>query len=531
MPGEFSYPLLPNIFSLLDAGYAVVWQDCRGVFGSEGQFEPLTQESMDGTDAVAWLAQQKWCDGNVGMYGHSYLGVAQWAAAAGMPEGLKAIAPSVSGPDWYKGLWRSEGGAIAWHQVWSWLLLMTLLTEPAVQGNLTENAKLATAELDDPDSHLGRLPIANHPIFAEKWKWFLETLDHSERDNFWKAHSPLELLGEVEVPSLTIGGWFDPFVNLAAKTFTALREDSAAGGRQDFHRLIIGPWDHLSFSGAYHDRQFGLDADVASADLTSAYIRFFDRNLRGLREPDDPRVKIFVMGLNQWRSEDEWPLPDTEYVDYFLHSEGLANTLYGDGTLTTEMPTSLSVDSYIFDPANPVPTVGGRILRPASLNACGPVDQRRVETRDDVLCFTTEPLKEPLEVTGHVSLEIFVSSTASDTDFTGKLVDVAPDGTATYLTDGILRARYRNSLEIPEFLEPGTCYELRLDLSVTSNVFHAGHRLRLEISSSNFPRYDRNTNSGGAIAFDGVEDLVVAHNQVFHGPDQPSRLILPVIRR
>lgn len=531
MPGEFSYPLLPNIFSLLDAGYAVAWQDCRGVFDSEGQFQPLTQEAEDGADAVEWLARQKWCDGNVGMYGHSYLGVAQWAAAAGQPGSLRAIAPSVGSPDWYTAPWHSEGGARSWHQVWSFLILMTLLTEASVEGKATAYAEYAAAALEEPDSHLGHLPLTDHPVFADKWEWYIEALNHPDRDEFWKDGSALERLSHIQIPSLTIGGWFDPFVGISATTFAALSNRSTAGRPGNNQRLIIGPWDHLSFSGAYLDRQFGVQADVASADLTKEYLSFFDCTLRGLQRPEEPPVKIFVMGLNQWRDEDQWPLRDTEYVDYYLHSGGQANTLHGDGTLTTDMPEREAADTIVFDPANPVPTVGGRILRPASLNACGPVDQRSVESREDVLCFTTEALEQPLEVTGHVSLELFVNSSALDTDFTGKLVDVAPNGTATYLTDGIIRARYRNSLEKPELLEPGKTYVMTVDMSVTSNVFQRGHRIRLEISSSNFPRYDRNTNTGGRIASNGIEDLVVAHNQVIHGPDQPSRLTLPVIRR
>jgi len=304
-------------------------------------------------------------------------------------------------------------------------------------------------------------------------------------------------------------------------------------------RLIIGPWDHLNSTGIYPDRRFGLTADAITQDLTSEHLRFFDRWLRGrtdagrLRFGSDPEppVKIFVMGIDQWREEQDWPLPDTRYESWYLHGSGRANTAAGDGRLSTDAPGDTAADTYLYDPLWPVPTLGGRIMLPTTANAAGAVDQRPAEARDDVLCFTSEVLTEPVEVTGHVSLTLFASSSAPDTDFTGKLVDVFPDGRAIFLTDGILRARYRNSLAEPEPLTPGEPYELGLDLSITSNVFLPGHRIRLEVSSSNFPRYDRNSNTGGVIAEESADQVTVAVNRILHGPAHPSRLILPVIRR
>jgi putative CocE/NonD family hydrolase len=214
-----------------------------------------------------------------------------------------------------------------------------------------------------------------------------------------------------------------------------------------------------------------------------------------------------------------------------LHGAGRANTASGDGMLSTEAPRETATDTYLYDPLRPVPTLGGRVMLPTTANAAGPVDQRPVETRDDVLCFTTDVLTDPVEVTGHVSVTLHVSSSAPDTDFTGKLVDVFPDGRAIFLTDGILRVRYRNSLAKPEPLTPGQTYQVTLDLSVTSNVFLPGHRIRLEVSSSNFPRFDRNTNTGGVIADESANQATVAVNRVVHGPDHPSQLTLPVVRR
>jgi putative CocE/NonD family hydrolase len=248
--------------------------------------------------------------------------------------------------------------------------------------------------------------------------------------------------------------------------------------------------------------------------------------------PDDThRVRIFVMGIDRWRDEVDWPLPDTRYTDFFLGGDGRANSAAGDGVLTRDAASVAAVDTFRYDPRRPVPTLGGTVLAAAPGAYPGPADQAAVETREDVLCFTTAVLDRPVEVTGHVTLVLHVSSSAPDTDFTGKLVDVHPDGRAILLCEGIQRARYRGSLTDPTPLVPGTVYELTIDLRVTSNVFLPGHRIRLEVSSSNFPRYDRNTNTGGTIATDREDDLVVAVNRVHHGPAHPSRLVLPLIER
>jgi uncharacterized protein len=335
------------------------------------------------------------------------------------------------------------------------------------------------------------------------------------------------------VPALHIGGWFDIFVANTARSFTQLKARAGTEEAREGQRLIIGPWDHLNATGIYPDRRFGLTADAITQDFTGQHLRFFDRWVRdrpGALDGSAP-VKIFVMGVDLWREEQDWPLPDTTYVPYYLHGSGRANTAAGDGELSTEAPAQTAADTFLYDPRRPVPSLGGRVMAPSTANGAGPVDQRPAEARDDVLCFTSPVLTEPLEVTGHVSLTLYASSSAPDTDFTGKLVDVFPDGRAIFLTDGIIRARYRHSLAEPEPLTPGEPYELSLDLSVTSNVFLPGHRIRLEVSSSNFPRFDRNTNTGGVIADEPAEEAIVAVNRVLHGPDYPSRLILPVISR
>ena len=535
LPALLGYGLVPNLFALVEAGYAVAYQDCRGTFRSAGDFSPMLNEADDGADTVTWLLEQPWCDGTIGTYGPSYLGFVQWASVTASDQ-VRAIAPCVTTTDYYTTPWYSDGGALSWHSIQSWSTQMALAEALRQLGQGTGDPQLLadlSAMLADPQPHLDALPPSHQPVLEKVWPWWSELLSHPSRDQFWQDLSVLDGCEQVTVPALHIGGWFDIFAANTARSFTELRSRAGTAEAREGQRLIIGPWDHLNSTGIYPDRRFGLTADAITQDLTSEHLRFFDRWLRGRADADHSAapVKIFVMGIDQWREEQDWPLPDTSYESWYLHGSGRANTAAGDGRLSTDAPAGTATDTYLYDPLRPVPTLGGRIMLPTTANAAGAVDQRPAEARDDVLCFTSEVLTEPVEVTGHVSLTLFASSSAPDTDFTGKLVDVFPDGRAIFLTDGILRARYRNSLAEPEPLTPGEPYELGLDLSITSNVFLPGHRIRLEVSSSNFPRYDRNSNTGGVIAEESAGQVTVAVNRILHGPDYPSRLILPVIRR
>ncbi len=271
------------------------------------------------------------------------------------------------------------------------------------------------------------------------------------------------------------------------------------------------------------------------ADVTAMQIRWFDHWLKGIDNgvPQEKPVKIFVMGRDEWRDEADWPLPDTRFERWYLHSNGHANSAAGDGRLSTTAPCDEPADQYVYDPNDPVPTCGGASFLPGLFIAAnaGPRDQTDVETRADVLCYTSEPLARDTEVIGPISLVLQVTSSARDTDFTGKLVDVYPDGRAMILTDGILRARYRESLSRQVLMNPGETYELTIDLVATANLFKAGHRLRLEVSSSNFPRFDRNPNHGGVIAKAVAADFVTANNAVLHEANHPSYLLLPMIER
>jgi putative CocE/NonD family hydrolase len=543
---------VPDVLSLVRAGYAVVWQDVRGLDHSEGIFTAFENERCDGEDTLAWLLAQDWCIGKVGSYGPSYLGITQWHLAGGKSDGLAAMVPTQASPSHYRaGPLHHQGGLMGLGSSLTWSLHMVFrqwerrlsdgsggACDPATLPKLIEvlpeadRSKLlpVLAAQANPQEFLERLPISDRPELAIYARWYGEWIDHDCYDEYWRGISPGEVYENVDVPALHVGGWFDPFVGETASAYVGMKKRASSQAARSGQRLVIGPWAHGDFTGVFSERDFGPMAGIM--DLAPMHISFFDRWLRGVEGAidDSKPVRIFVMGLNQWRDEEDWPLPDTVYTSYFLHSAGRANSSVGDGVLSAEEPNSQTFDAYLYNPRRPVPTHGGYQL-PGPSGPAGPTDQSVNERRDDVLCYTTSPLDRPLEVTGPISLVLHVSSSAPDTDFIAKLIDVDPDGRALFLTEGALRARYRNSVTRQELLTPGEIYQIELDMFATSNVFLPGHRLRLEITSSNFPRFDRNTNTGGKIAYETEDDFVCAINQIHHGRDRLSRLILPIIDR
>jgi uncharacterized protein len=534
--------MMPNIFELLEAGYAIVFQDCRGTFKSEGENVNIAHEPYDGADTLAWLSSEPWCDGNIGTFGVSYLGFVQWASASTGARNLKAISTGVTSTDYYKAPWYSEGGALSLYTMYGWSTRMAaghvlrdlkILSDPNLMGERYQELQMIMDIMANPIQHLSKMPLREQKHLEKHLPSWFEWMDHPSRDQYWVDLAVAEKFEEVKVPALNIGGWYDIFLMSTLESYISMKQKGGSEAARNGQILFIGPWDHGSQKGIYPERQFGLSAGSQFADLTTLHRKFYDRWLRGQKNALDgvAPVRIFVMGIDQWRDEQDWPLPDTQYTDYFLSSSGQANTSEGEGKLTTQLPDSEHKDTYSYDPHNPVPTLGGRMLMMAETNGVGPVDQRPVEARDDVLSFSTPVLDKPIEVTGHISLTLFMSSSAIDTDFTGKLVDVFPDGRAIILTDGILRARYRKSLAESELMEPGHIYELTFSLGATSNVFLPGHRIRLEVSSSNFPRFDRNTNTGGVVADETEDQMVTAVNTVYHGSIHPSRLVLPIINR
>jgi uncharacterized protein len=517
-----------DAFRAAQAGYVVIVQDTRGRYGSEGEFTPMFQERTDGEDAIAWAAAQPWSNGKVGLFGTSYVGTTQWLAAMSQPENLHAIVPMVTYSDLYEGM-MYHGGVQLLHGL-EWC--MSMAVEANRRRELEGGESISEINSVDPSSVQMQLPITNQPLLKELTPFALEWLDHSLPGEYWEAASPSSAYEQITVPALNIGGWYDVFLWGTLQNYMGMRQAGGSEAARCGQRLLIGPWSHSNYTGSFPELEFGRDAGVRSIDLTGIHLRWFDHWLKGIaNEADnDSPVTIFVMGINQWRKESDWPLPDTIYRSFFLHSDGQANSLNGDGELSVIPQENEPCDTFTYNPLQPVPTVGGQVLLSGG-NASGPRDQRSVEERDDVLIYSSAILEQAVEVTGPVMLELFVASSAKDTDFTGKLVDVFPDGRAIILTEGIIRARYHRSLNEPELLNPETIVCLRINLWATSNVFLPGHRIRLEVSSSNFPRYARNTNTGGDIVNEGSEHCIPAVNRVFHDADHPSHLLLPIIER
>ncbi|HEY8282976.1 MAG TPA: CocE/NonD family hydrolase [Chloroflexota bacterium] len=530
---------IADLVRMARAGYCVVNQDVRGRFASAGDFTPFVHEADDGADAIAWAADQPWSTGKVGTIGASYVGATQWLAAGQTPPALHAMAPYITASDYYDG-WTYRGGALELGFTLSWALgfALTETLRRIERGDATgEDRERMLDAVAALDTHYKHLPLADLPIPGPLAPYFATWLEHPDDDSYWQCLAPNRRYERVTAPALNMGGWYDIFLGGTLANYQGMKARGGSEAARIGQRLLIGPWAHGLDKGWFPSLDFGprAGASAVTVDLTGEQIRWFDYLLKGIENGlrNESPVRLFIMGTNVWRDESDWPLPDTHYRAYYLHSMGGANSMNGDGRLSLELPVDEASDVYLYDPHRPVPTCGGASLLPGMAVGAngGPLDQRLVEMRHDVLCYTTAPLERPLEVTGPVTLTLYVSSSARDTDFTGKLVDVAPGGRATILTDGILRARYRDSFEHQTLLEPGSVYELRIDLWATANVFAAGHRIRLEVSSSNFPRFGRNTNTGGVIAADHAGEMVQAVNRVWHDRQRPSHLMLPIIER
>lgn len=515
-------------------GYVVVVQDVRGRFASEGRFRPFHQEVDDGFDTVEWAARQAWSNGRVGMFGVSYFGATQWLAAAAQPPNLQAIVPGLTASDYYDG-WTYQGGAfeLSFSLMWAasaFALPETLRGdhEPALKKQLLHGIY---GIVFDHWPALRHLPVREIPAFAHDVvaPYYKEWLDHPTRDAYWEGVNIENAHARIHTPALNIGGWYDLFIRGTLRNFSGMRENGPTERARDGQRLLVGPWVHgAALNAQAGHTNFGVAANVLLEEL---HMRWFDRWLRDADNGLDaePPVRVFTMGANRWQDFDAWPPREAVMTRYYLHSNGAAATVRGDGALSTSPPTDERPDRFVYDPLNPCPTRGGALFPNPPDVPPGQFDQAAIEMRPDVLCYTSEPLDRDVEATGPVSVQLWATSSAPDTDFTAKLVNVAPDGTALNLCDGILRARYRNGFDRAELLPPEEPVALAIDLAGTSNVFLRGHRIRVEVSSSNFPRFDRNTNTGLAIATDG--GLAVAINAVFHDATHPSHIVLPVVTR
>jgi hypothetical protein len=491
-----------------DHGYAVVLEDVRGRYGSGGSFGSVEQEGPDGNDTINWIAAQPWSNGRVGMAGASYVGLVQWWAAVQHNPHLLAIFPLVSGDDEYLDRYYSPGGALKLGHRLVWL-----------SENLTPRG-----EQHPPfKSYIRHLPLTTSDVAAttQKLQMWRAPLSHPSYDQFWLALSIRNQLPEITAAVSSMGGWFDNYAESDLDAFAHL----ARQGRPV--ETWIGPWSH-AFVHKYPTVDFG---PLATARVRTLQLAWFDRFLKVpvAQRSHEPLLHIFVMGPNVWREEHEWPLSRTRYTPYYLQSGGHANTAGGDGQLSIRFGGGRAPDHFVYDPANPVPTTGGAVCCNPKLLPAGPLNQSAVERRKDVLAYTSAPLLKEQEVTGPVGVTLYVATSANDTDFSAKLVDVYPDGRALLVTDGIVRLRYRLSLAKPVFVKRNAPYQVHIDMGVTSWVFEEGHRIRLEISSSNFPRFDRNLNTARPNA--NESKWAVAKQTVLHEKRYPSVLVLPVIPR
>jgi uncharacterized protein len=514
-------PTLPAILDperTVEAGIALVCMDVRGQHGSDGEFHPFRAERADGYDSVEWVAGQEWCSGAVAMAGRSYTAATQWLAAAAQPPHLRAIAPIAIGSNYFDG-WVYQGGAFQLGFNLFWVQIM------AGRGRRTR--------VEEQYSHL---PLASAPLAQDSpgGSFYREWLEHPLLDDYWRALSIDAGYGDVRVPALNVGGWYDVFLGGTLENFSRMRSEGGSELARTRTRLLVGPWAHGSTYGAYPDHSFDAFSSQDGIDMLAAQLEFLGEQLlerecdHELAAPAAP-VRIFVMGANRWRDESDWPLARAVQERWFLHSDGEAATAGGE--LSRTAPADEPPDSFTFDPRDPAPTIGGPTSLPGKFmrTNAGPLDQRPLEGRRDVLAYTSEPLADDLEVTGPLSVTLHAATSARDADWVAKLCDVEPDGFSRILAEGVLRASFREGFERQVPVEPGRPYEYTVDLKATSNVFLRGHRIRLLLTSSSFPRFDRN--SGAALPPGDVreQDLHAAEQTVFHGARRASSLVLPVV--
>ncbi len=493
----------------VERGYVFVAMDVRGRGDSEGIFRPYVREGADGYDAIEWCAAQPWSDGNVGTIGSSYPGVIQWLAALEQPPHLKAmvvrVAPSDPFVETPTGL--PSPMTLCWLHLVSGRFIQTM--EAVDWIKVYEHLPLLSM-----DERAGRV--------IPQWR---EQIEHAQLDTFWEPLCYQHQFHRVQVPTLHISGWYDDEQIGTPMNYIGMTGHAATSEARRHQRLLMGPWGHVVNSTAkLGDVDFGPQALI---DLRGEELRWFNRWLKGYTfdvEPEASPVRIFVMGANVWRDEREWPLTRTRWTPFYLHSAGRANSRFGDGSLSTLAPaTREPADGYRSDPANPVPF----ITDATSAQIGGPDDYSAIERRDDVLVYVSESLGEPLEVTGPVKVELYASSSAPDTDFMAKLVDVWPNGFAQRLCDGMVRARFREGMHQPSLIEPGKVYKYSIDCWNTSQVFKSGHRIGLEIASSAFPKFDRNLNTGAQLGV--TTEMVIAEQRIYHDAQHPSAIILPLI--
>jgi putative CocE/NonD family hydrolase len=503
-------------------GYVYVFQDVRGRHESNGKWEPFRNDIEDGYDTVEWAAKQSWSNGKVAMQGHSYGGHVQWRAAMASPPHLVTMFPLVASTSLYHD-WITLNGAwrLSFNFGWG-----AVRQESRIMQNVGPHNMGDGVDGISYDKVLRHMPLNTmQNLVGRNAQFYKDWLAHPDYDDYWRKINVEEVFGRIAVPVHTLGGWFDIFSQGTLRGYTGMSRRGKTKLAREKSHLTIGAWGHGP-SRKTGDLDFG---EHAYASRDALQLRWYDYWLKGIDNGLDkePPVRLFVMGRNEWRYEKEYPLARARYTKLYFRSGGRANSYRGDGKLSWDAPPADSPsDGYTYDPDMPVPSVGGN-------NCCGtptpagPRDQKLVESRHDVLVYTSEILEEEVEVTGPVKVVLYASSDVTDTDFVAKLVDVYPDGKAYNMAEGMLRARYRGGPGKPKLLEPSKTYALEIDLVGTSVAFQPGHRIRVSVTSSHFPQFDRNPNTGEP--FGAAKTVKIAHQTVHHSKARPSHILLPVI--
>ncbi len=503
-------------------GYIVAVQDTRGRFASDGTFEPYRHEAEDGFDTIAWAAELSGSTGRVGTYGFSYAGANQLLTAILEPPALACAAVGCAGGDFFDG-WTYRGGALQLAFIISWTLQALAGPDAARRGDRKAMERIRALAADMHSAY--QRPLKNWlaadelPAYAQRW------IRSDRLDEDWRSLIPQPGLAAVRTPCLHLGGWYDIFLGGTLKAFATISDALGADGPGS-QFLAVGPWQHIPWSRLNGSLDHGEEGDNRAAEFQLAWFNHWLK--QGPPGPGEQRVRYFLMGADRWEAAVTWPPKDCAPVDLYLRSSGLAGLRLTDGALSAELPGKEAPDIFVFDPGEPVPSVGGASCCRPDIAPVGAFDQRRVESRPDVLVYTTPALLQPCDAIGPVSVTLHAATDALDTDWTAKLVDVHPDGAAINVCDGILRARYRDSLEAPSPLRPGEVVAYTIDLGATALRFQPGHAIRLEISSSNFPAYDVNSNLGEGSHLIDPFDAVAATQMVMHSEEHASRLTLSV---
>jgi len=502
-------------FSRQDYVYAI--QDVRGRFESQGDWEPFIYEGEDGYDSIEWLAAQDWSSGKIGMYGGSYSAYVQYAAAILNPPHLVTLIPNISSATPFDNM-PYEGGVLVMGGNIRWV---DIVENSKTIEDMQKKAKEIFTK--DWNTLLSYLPVIDldKKILGKENPYWRQWIKHNTDDSYWEKGNYLKKLRELDIPVFLQSGWFDP-----GNRGTKLAYSHLKHSKNKYIKMIMGPWEHTDQSSKYlYGQDLGEAADIG---LINLYIKWFDYWLKGKDNgiTNEPLVQVFNFGPNNWLKADTYPLPATSFIKYYISSEKGANTSGGDGKLQTKKSSSTrQYDTYTYDPGDPSPCFID-FLKKRALERYNNL----VVSREDMLVYETAPFEQPLTIAGPISAVLYASSSAKDTDWFVTIYVVAEDGeiSSMGMTWGALRARYRNSMSTPKFLEKDKIYEFTIDLSHTGNTFSKGERIRMEISSASFPEYSRNLNTGGHNEME--TEYVSAVQKIYHTKEYPSHLLLPVIK-